>query len=1064
MRASVALRPRSCLRSLLAATIALSLSAPALAQDPGAGAPAAAIGFDIRAQSMDTALTRVADQGDIRILFASRDVAGVQGRAVGGRLTIDQALTHLLEGTSLSWRWREPGVAVVERPVAGDVRSTGPQGDETAVVTGALTVAGQHATAATGAARDIKGYDDVFDLDVSTSYIGRREVERYKGKTPSDLVNGVPGVFSGDARNSGALDLNIRGIQGRGRVPVTIDGTEQALTVWRGYNGATNRNYIDPFLIGGIQIIKGPGLIRNVSTGIGGAMVVKTLDVDDIVPEGQRFGGEFKIEGSSNAVRPRLPRLHTGEDYRTVDGYPQSSGITPNDDLTLRVEPKTGGGGYNVFDGEDHAYRLALGWKSDALDLLGAYSYRERGNYYAGKRNAGYYSHEQSNWFDDVISWMATRLPPGNEMTNTSSQMESWLFKATWRPTDDQQLQFGYRDSLSHYGEIMPSRLFASSAPGSVQWPLSRVDGQAYNLEYTLKPAGNRWVDLYANLWRTDTQSATYSSGGFPNYAEGAHRDDVILRNTAIANATNTRNGITLSNRFSLTEALDLTLGGDFQHEKLRSDDVVSPNDGWRSYPRAGRREEWNASFNFDWRPTDWLQVSAGMRYMDFWAHDDYVAANPGRFVNSATVSRQASYWTQRTEFDQAEYDAIAEAVAEAEANRAAFEAEGIDLDAMIKEAWDALQVRTVREEHNLPWAQDADGKYSAGTNPCLNGQFLEDAQQHLQADGTLATSNGRSDGTYCHTSPVNEYVTAVAEKKRDHAWVPAFSATVNFSDYDRVYVRYSEAMRFPSLFESTIGFSANINPFLSLKPEHTYNWEAAYIHDFSHLLSSDEGHADLKLAYYSNKTRDVIERDSRLSFSNIDKQTIHGLELTARYDGGRFFTDLGVNYMLDNEVCDASHALLTSINKAGEHVDANGVSSDLFLPTCVKYGFPQGYLLTQATPEFSANGSLGGRFLDRRLEIGGRVTYYSQYKNTDLDFYRANAQDGGPLLATTNYPYSWGKTLLFDAYVSYRFDERLSVEFTGTNLTDQYYIDPATRALVAAPGRTLKLSLTARF
>ncbi|MEX6226621.1 hypothetical protein AB6F55_18440 [Providencia hangzhouensis] len=41
-------------------------------------------------------------------------------------------------------------------------------------------------------------------------------------------------VYTGDARNSGALDPNVRGIQGQERVPVTVDGTEQSLTVYRG--------------------------------------------------------------------------------------------------------------------------------------------------------------------------------------------------------------------------------------------------------------------------------------------------------------------------------------------------------------------------------------------------------------------------------------------------------------------------------------------------------------------------------------------------------------------------------------------------------------------------------------------------------------------------------------------------------------------------------------------------------------------------------------------------------------------------------------------------------------
>src|SRR3546814_1316084 len=88
----------------------------------------------------------------------------------------------------------------------------------------------------TGAERDARGYNEVYDLDISSSFAGREEVERYKGVNTADVLKGMVNVFSGDARNGGALDPSIRGVQGPGRVPVIIDGTEQALTVWRGYN------------------------------------------------------------------------------------------------------------------------------------------------------------------------------------------------------------------------------------------------------------------------------------------------------------------------------------------------------------------------------------------------------------------------------------------------------------------------------------------------------------------------------------------------------------------------------------------------------------------------------------------------------------------------------------------------------------------------------------------------------------------------------------------------------------------------------------------------------------
>ena len=39
------------------------------------------------------------------------------------------------------------------------------------------------------------------------------------------------------------------------------------------------------------------------------------------------------------------------------------------------------------------------------------------------------------------------------------------------------------------------------------------------------------------------------------------------------------------------------------------------------------------------------------------------------------------------------------------------------------------------------------------------------------------------------------------AMKQKGSGWVPAFSATVNFTDYSRAYLRYTETLRYPSIF-----------------------------------------------------------------------------------------------------------------------------------------------------------------------------------------------------------------------------------------------------------------------
>ncbi|KRG63722.1 hypothetical protein ABB26_10950 [Stenotrophomonas humi] len=1021
-----------CLLSTLAVSIALAVSIPAFAQSTnGQVSPSAS--FDIPRQSMDTALTRLADQAGIRILFASDDVAGLQAPALSGSYTPEQALSALLAQTGLGWRWREAGIVVVSRaPVA--------QQSANGVVTGALNVSGQRADSVSGAQRDRRGSDDVYDLDLSSVYAGREQIERYKGAAPADVFKGMVNVYSGDARNSGALDPNIRGIQGPGRIPVSIDGTEQALTVWRGYMGANNRNYIDPNLIGGIQVIKGPQLQRNVNTSVGGAVVINTLDVDDILREGEGFGGEVKFEGSNNSVSPRLPTLLTGQRWSEVAGWP--SATWNYYDPSLYVAPR-GDGSNHLLSGDDQAYRVALGWRSERFDVLGAYAYREKGNHFAGKKDAAYYSHPAANGWD-YIPFLANIYKPGDEVPNTSSQMESWLGKITYRITDSQVMQLGVRDTLSHYGEIMPSRIawVDASTHGVPQWPLSRVDAKAYNLEYKWQPEGSRWVDLYANLWQTDTVSDTYSSGGrpndpgayiVPNYSGtgGSTVFSQYLRNTALANADNTRKGVSLSNSMMLADELKLIVGGSYQHESLRSDDSywdTRINSTMRMLPRAGRRAEKELSLKLEWQPLDRLTLAGGLRYQSFWAVDDLVRKMAAEgYTDFSTRSEPTyygmSYYTADPNLSAAQIQAFKD-------DYMAQGLTGSRLD-------DAMNFSVYNDPHSAVWLADANGRYSRDTNIFLNGSL--DGVDYRQPSAIRG---------YTQLSPRPEMKKLQAGKQQSgNGWAPSLSAAFHINDEARVYFLHNQARRYPSLFESTLGFSASI-PASDLKPEHVYSYELGYVHDLSTLLDTgDSGHADVKLAYYHHRTRDVIERDPNLMFSNLDKQTIRGIEMQSRYDNGRFFADLSAAHTLENTVCDESTA-----------VQLDPVKGQV--KRCVDNGFVGGYLVTQAIPDWTVNLLLGMRMLDRRLEVGARGVYYSAFDNPYKDNY--GTQTMVPYYANT--PMQWGRILTYDAYVAYRPIDAVTFELVGTNLSNLYYIDPLTRSALAAPGRTLKLSMNYRF
>ena len=264
-------------------------------------------------------------------------------------------------------------------------------------------------------------------------------------------------------------------------------------------------------------------------------------------------------------------------------------------------------------------------------------------------------------------------------------------------------------------------------------------------------------------------------------------------------------------------------------------------------------------------------------------------------------------------------------------------------------------------------------------------------------------------------------------------------------------------------MFESTSGFSADVNLARPLKPERMRSWEGAYIQDFSALfgLGGEDQRADFKLVYFHNTVRDVIDRDGFPSrFANLEKQVIDGVELQARLDTGRFFLNLGAARILTHEVCDESNA--------AQYDQVSG----LYPNDCVDGGFMQGYLLTQVTPAQTLNLTLGGRFFERRLELGTRLTWHSEYDDRQVEKFSRRLDPVVVALDPRKYTYnnffnpplSFGETLVLDAYAKYNFNDQLTFELVSTNITDQYYADPLSRTLMPAPGRQIRLNFTYQF
>ena len=142
-----------------------------------------------------------------------------------------------MTGTGLVWRSTGANSVTIKSPSAAANTEGVVLADDGSINLNTITVSN---------GGNLGSHADTYQTAGSVNYISAQEVEQKRGTSVGDFISGIPVVLNGDSRNSGALDVNIRGLQGQGRVPVVIDGASQEQTVYRGYNGARSGSFVDP--------------------------------------------------------------------------------------------------------------------------------------------------------------------------------------------------------------------------------------------------------------------------------------------------------------------------------------------------------------------------------------------------------------------------------------------------------------------------------------------------------------------------------------------------------------------------------------------------------------------------------------------------------------------------------------------------------------------------------------------------------------------------------------------------------------------------------------------------
>ncbi|NBF06272.1 TonB-dependent receptor [Pseudomonas sp. Fl5BN2] len=536
--------------------------------------------YSIGAGPLDQVLSRFGAEAGISMAGSALLTVGKRSQGLQGDFNTDAGLTQLLVGTGLSYqRQADGGYALRLRQEAVSLPTQKVRGEN-------------------------PDQEEVYRAPRSSVYISGEDLQRFGAISVGDVLKGQPGVQVGDSRNGGGLDVNVRGIQGQSRVAVTVDGSQQALDVYRGYAGTQQRSYIDPDMISDIAIDKGPSLT---SSAIGGTVKMRTIGVGDILQDGKNIGLRLKGDLWNNGVAPASRDPHS----RTEDLY---------------SEPHQSRGG--LFGSDAESGSVAFAYSHDLFDVVAAYAKRNQGNYFAGKKGQDRY--RTFDRYDREETTVATTYNAGEEVLNSSSRTESLLLKTTLRPADGHTFDLGYRRYDGRIGEIMPSDIFRFGTGGIYQYPLGHTKIDTYTARYNYLPEANPLVDLTADLWMTDAQTSQLSAWSAP--ASQAYRTDRSWNRQA---NRRTGGGLANTSRFETDYGdLKLDLGSSFQLEELRPQKgVVTTQDDINANRslREGSRQEFSFNGKLEYKPVDSLTLWGGGRYTHFHSKDHVANATARR-------------------------------------------------------------------------------------------------------------------------------------------------------------------------------------------------------------------------------------------------------------------------------------------------------------------------------------------------------------------------------------------------------------------------------------------------
>ncbi|MFC4314051.1 TonB-dependent siderophore receptor [Steroidobacter flavus] len=334
-------------------TIVAALLLPALAC-------AAPVKVDVHAQKMPDALAALTEQLKLQIVYDGKLVAGMSAPAVSGVFEPEAALTRLLAGTDLTFRFINPTTVTIEKaPRRDSTRTLGPVRVEGASGSGAGLLAGANgstdptSTEGTGSFTPSKvrvgavRAVDVLDVPQSVSVLTERQMTEQNITSMEDAMRRAPGIVFSPGYSTGGTSGAIYS-RGAAITSFQLDGGA-SLDPYKGGLFGT----LDLARFEHIEILRGPDALKVASgsyTGTINLVSKKPLDHDQVIVEltGARWNdyrAMLDASGPLNVLGLKGRLVGSFENRRFFYDGAKSSGesiygvleANPLNDLAVRV-------------------------------------------------------------------------------------------------------------------------------------------------------------------------------------------------------------------------------------------------------------------------------------------------------------------------------------------------------------------------------------------------------------------------------------------------------------------------------------------------------------------------------------------------------------------------------------------------------------------------------------------------------------------------------------------------------------------------------------------------------